>query len=47
LVNDAPTFYQALGSSLINVNTIVADVVAVVSDGGGTRGNLFKVQIHR
>jgi hypothetical protein len=45
LVADAPAFYQAVGSSQTNVETIVTDVGTLVDAGGGETLNPFKITI--
>ena len=46
LAADAPAFARAMGASASNVQTIVADVGAVVDAGGDQSLNPFKVTIH-
>jgi hypothetical protein len=45
LVADAPAFYQAVGASQAEVQTIVTDVGTLVDAGGGESLNPFKVTI--
>ena len=45
LAADAPAFYQAVGASAAAIQTIVADVGALVDAGGGATLNPFKVTI--
>jgi hypothetical protein len=47
LASDAPAFARAAGDSLSALQTIVADVAAVVDAGGGETLNPFKVTIDK
>jgi hypothetical protein len=47
LITDAPALFPAAGSAAANVGILVADVQAVVANGGGSSLNPFKVQIVR
>ncbi len=45
LIADAPAFYQGVGASLANVQTIANDVRAVVNDGAGASLDPFKITV--
>lgn len=46
LLADAPSFFQAAGSTPANVRTIADDIQIVVDDGGGESGlNPFRIQV--
>ncbi len=46
LITDAPAFYQGVGSSAANVQTVADDVQAVVNDGVGSTPDPFRITLH-